>query len=162
MGPLALKNERRRLLGYKRALEQAGAEFDKALVWSGNLRSEDVAALCNEKLQGLRPDAVFATNAPTGIGVLRAFRQLNIRTPEDIAFVTFDELSVDDLFSPAVTAIVQPAFEIGFRAAEILLDRVAHPNPAASPISVRLPATLRVRDTSRPAPEFKAEAQVSC
>jgi LacI family transcriptional regulator len=160
-GPLTLKNERRRLLGYKRALERAGIAFDKALVWSGNLRPEDTAALCHEKLQHTHPDAVFATNAPTGIGVLRAFRQLNIRTPEGIAFVSFDELSVDDLFSPAVTAIVQPAFEIGFRAAEILLDRIANPNPAAGPVSVRLPATLRIRDTSRPAPELKADAQAS-
>lgn len=148
-GPLALKNERRRLLGYRKALERAGVAFDKRMVWPGTLRSEDVAALCCEKLAQTMPDAVFATNAPTGLGVLRAFRQLGIRTPEDLGFVTFDELTVDDLFSPAVTAIVQPAFEIGFRAAEILLERIRRRGETIEPASVRLPASLRVRETSR-------------
>lgn len=149
-GPLALKNERRRLLGCKRALERAGIAFEKRLVWPGNLRPEDVAAVCLENFRAARPEAVFATNAPTGLGVLRAFRQLNVRTPEDAGFVTFDELAVDDLFSPAVTAVVQPAFEIGFRAAEILLERIAQRNPVSEPASVRLPASLRIRETSRP------------
>jgi DNA-binding LacI/PurR family transcriptional regulator len=148
-GPLALKNERRRLLGYRKALERAGIAFDKHLVWAGTLRPEDVAALCREKLQTTEPDAVFATNAPTGLGVLRAFNQLRLRTPEDLGFVTFDELTVDDLFSPAVTAVVQPAFEIGFRAAEILLERIQHRGEPIEPASVRLPASLKVRETSR-------------
>ena len=149
-GPLALKNERRRLLGYRKALERGGIELDKSLVWAGTLRPEDVAALCRERLQATEPDAVFATNAPTGLGVLRAFRQLGIRTPEDVGFVSFDELTMDDLFSPAVTAIVQPAFEIGFRAAEILLERIQHRGEAIEPASVRLPASLKMRETSRP------------
>ena len=149
-GPLALKNERRRLLGGTgKRWSRAGIDFDKRLVWAGTLRPEDVADLCREKLQATEPDAVFATNAPTGLGVLRAFRQLGIRTPEDLGFVTFDELTVDDLFSPAVTAIVQPAFEIGFRAAEILLERIRHRGESIEPESVRLPASLKVRETSR-------------
>ena len=148
-GPLALKNERRRLLGYRKALERGGIDFDKSLVWAGTLRPEDVADLCRERLQATEPDAVFATNAPTGLGVLRAFRQLGIRTPEDVGFVSFDELTMDDLFSPAVTAIVQPAFEIGFRAAEILLERIRHRGEAIEPASVRLPASLKIRETSR-------------
>ena len=148
-GPLALKNERRRFLGYRKALKRGGIEFDKRLVWPGTLRPEDVAGLCVKKLRETEPDAVFATNAPTGLGVLRAFRQLGIRTPEDAGFVTFDELTVDELFSPAVTAIVQPAFEIGFRAAEILLERIRN-RESIEPASVRLPASLKIRETSRP------------
>ena len=76
---------------------------------------------------GTRPDAIFCTNGPTGLGVLRAFRDCGLRTPDDIAFVTFDELTVDDLFYPSITTVVQPAFDIGYRAAEILLDRIEDP-----------------------------------
>jgi len=83
------------------------------------------------------------------LGVLRAFRQLGMRTPEDLGFITFDELTVDELFSPAVTAIVQPAFEIGFRAAEVLLERIRN-RESIEPVSVRLPASLKIRETSRP------------
>src|SRR3954470_9188629 len=42
-GPLTLKNERQRLLGYKLAMERAGLPIEDDLVWFGNLRPEDVA-----------------------------------------------------------------------------------------------------------------------
>ena len=83
--------------------------------------------------------------------MLRAFRDLGLGTPEDIGFVTFDELTVDDLFKPAVTTVVQPAYDIGFRAAEILLQRIEERVPGAESITVRLPAKLHVRESSRPA-----------
>jgi DNA-binding LacI/PurR family transcriptional regulator len=152
-GPLALKNERKRLLGYRQALRQAGIEACDELIWNGNLRPEDVEALCVERLRAMtgRPDAIFSTNGPTALGVLRALRDCGLRTPDDIGFATFDELTVDDVFTPAVTTVVQPAGEIGYRAAEILLKRIGEDTPfdSAEPITVRLPATLRVRETSK-------------
>ena len=96
-----------------------------------------------------RPDAVFCTNGPTALGVLRAFRDCGLKTPRDIAFATFDELTVDDIFSPSITTVVQPAYDIGHRAARILLDRIEGLATDAESITVRLPATLKIRDSSR-------------
>jgi len=149
-GPLALKNERQRLLGYHRSLERAGVEAEGQLIWHGNLRPEDVAAMCRTRLRALAawPQAIFSTNGPTGLGVLRAFRDCGLRTPGDIALATFDELTVEDLFKPSITTVVQPAYDIGFRAAEILLQRIEQGAPADQAIMVRLPATLKVGDSS--------------
>jgi DNA-binding LacI/PurR family transcriptional regulator len=149
-GPLSLKNERQRLLGYEQALRRAGLAVENELIWSGNLRSEDVEAICRERLADPvhRPDAIFATNGPTGLGVLRALRGCELRTPEDIAFATFDELTVDDLFLPAITTVVQPAYDIGFRAAEILLQRIEEGFAGNEAITIRLPASLKIRDSS--------------
>jgi DNA-binding LacI/PurR family transcriptional regulator len=149
-GPITLKNERRRLQGYRQALQDAGIEIDDELIWQGNLRTDDVNEICRERLASKkrRPDAVFATNGPTALGVLRAFRDCGIETPRDIAFAAFDELVVDDLFSPSITTIVQPAYDIGFRAAEILLERIEGEGTQAPPATVRLPATLKVRASS--------------
>jgi LacI family transcriptional regulator len=147
-GPLTLKNERRRLQGYRQALEKEGIRVDEKLIWTGNLRPPEVAAMCGERLSGpQRPDALFCTNGPTALGVLRAFRDCGLRTPEDIAFATFDELTVADLFTPSITTVVQPAYDIGSRAAEILLDRINGTAPA-DPITLRLPAHLEVRASS--------------
>lgn len=149
-GPLALKNERRRVQGYRQALESEGLRVDEKLIWAGNLKPQDVTAMCRERLcgNGKRPDALFSTNAPTALAVLRALRDCGLRTPEHIGFATFDELTVADVFTPSITTVVQPAYDIGFRAAEILLDRI---NGAAEEksMTVRLPAHLAIRESSR-------------
>jgi LacI family transcriptional regulator len=150
-GPHTLRNEQRRLQGYQQALAAAGLAVEEALIWEGNFRPEDVAAICLPHLCGSarRPDAILSTNGPTGLGVLRAFRDCGLSTPKDIAFVTFDELTVDELFTPSVTTVVQPAYDIGFRAAQILLERIENGNAEGAPFTVRLPAMLRVRESSR-------------
>jgi DNA-binding LacI/PurR family transcriptional regulator len=149
-GPQTLRNEQRRLLGYQQALARAGVSAEEGLIWEGNFRPEDVAAMCVARLRdGRRPEAILSTNGPTGLGVLRAFRDCGLRTPQDIAFVTFDELTVDELFTPSITTVVQPAYEIGFRAAQILLERIENAGGERESFTVRLPATLRVRDSSR-------------
>jgi LacI family transcriptional regulator len=157
-GPLTLKNERRRLQGYKQALLSAGIEVEEDLIWQGDLRTAGVEAICRERLAdpASRPDAVFSTNGPTALGVLRAFRECGMRTPEDIAFVTIDELTVDDLFRPSITTVVQPAYDIGFRAAEILLDRIEGAAPTDETITVRLPGILKVRESSNAAGKSSA------
>ena len=151
-GPLTLRNERRRLQGYKNALQQTGIAFDDSLVWQGNLRQEDVAQLCRDRLKNgaPKPDAIFSTNGPTGLGVLRALQLSKMSTPKNIAFLTFDELTATDLFSPAITTIVQPAAAIGRRASEILLQRITGHAPSAKPIHEALPATLEIRASTRP------------
>ncbi len=148
-GPLALKNERRRLQGYREAIEAAGMAVDEELIWPGNLRAADVTSTCRDRLLNAakRPDALFCTNGPTALGVLRAFKECGLKTPDDIAFATFDELTVEDLFSPSITTVVQPAYDIGHRAAELLLDRI-NGESIEEPITVRLPAHLEVRESS--------------
>jgi len=52
-------------------------------------------------------------------------------------------------YGPAITTVVQPAYDIGSRAADILIDRVEKGGSKGQAITVRLPATLKVRDSSR-------------
>src|SRR5665213_134145 len=150
-GPLSLQNERRRLCGYEHSLTRAGIAPTESLVWQGNLRSEDLEAMCRDRLRdpASRPDAMLCTNGPTALGALRGLRDCGMKTPADIGFVTFDELTVDDLFSPAITTIVQPAYEIGSRAADILLDRIENVRAVKDVQTVRLPAALKIRESSR-------------
>jgi DNA-binding LacI/PurR family transcriptional regulator len=151
-GPLTLKNERRRLQGYRRALQAAGVPVEEQLIWTGNLRTIDVTAMCREKLSiSPRPDAIFCTNGPTALGVLRALRDCALRTPRDIAFATFDELTVDGVFSPSITTVVQPSLEIGSRAADLLLDRIERAAGLPETVTIRLTASLKVGESSQAA-----------
>jgi LacI family transcriptional regulator len=149
-GPPALDNERKRLRGYRFALERGGLRVDDRLIWTGNLKPADVMELCRERLCDSRgrPDAIFCTNGPSGLGVLRALRECGLRTPEDIGLATFDELTVADLFTPSITTVVQPAYDIGLRAAEILLGRI-NGRATENAVSIRLPAHLEVRASTQ-------------
>ena len=62
-------------------LQRAGITRKEKLVWQGNLREEDVAAMCRERLRGPhRPEAIFCTNGATALGVLRGLRDCGPRS----------------------------------------------------------------------------------
>jgi LacI family transcriptional regulator len=149
-GPLALQNEQERLRGYRSAMRRSGLTVTPSMLWKGSFESDDVARLCQEGLQdpALRPTALFGTNGVTGLAALRAMYAMGITTPKDIACVMFDELTTEDFFRPGITSVVQPAYDIGHRAVEVLLRRIGGGAEVLSLEKVRLPAKLIVRESS--------------
>jgi LacI family transcriptional regulator len=72
-----------------------------------------------------RPTAVISTGIYVSIGMLRAFTKLNTSIPEDISFISFDELyKYSDLFKTSITTIKQPVKEISVNAVELLLKKI--------------------------------------
>ena len=57
------------------------------------------------------------------IGVMKAIRQLALRCPQDVALAKFDDLALSEV-QPTLTAVEQPAYEIGYRGAELLMQRI--------------------------------------
>jgi DNA-binding LacI/PurR family transcriptional regulator len=149
-GPLTLKNERERLRGYKSALRRAGLPERDSLIWSSSFDAKDIDEACRKGLisAATRPSALFATNGVTGLGALRTIYAMGLSTPKDIVFATFDEVTVEELFQPGITSVVQPTHEIGYRAVEVLLDRIAMREPSSERTHVRLAATLVVRQST--------------
>jgi DNA-binding LacI/PurR family transcriptional regulator len=149
-GPLTLRNEQERLRGYRRALQRSGIPVRESLIWPASFEQHEVARICHKGLlkPTARPSALFATNGVTGLQALRAIYAAGLKTPGDLAFVTFDELTSDDFFHPSITSVLQPTFSIGYRAVEVLLNRIEKGRVLRSPIKVRLPATLVVRESS--------------
>lgn len=151
-GPLHLQNEQERLRGYRRALQKSGIPIREWLIWKGSFKEEEVANLCQRGLfrSADRPTALFATNGVTGLAALRTICAMGLTTPDDLAFVTFDELNSEPLFRPSITSIVQPAYEIGSRAVEVLLKRIAQGGSLENSVErVRLQARLSVRESTR-------------
>lgn len=160
-GPLTLQNEQERLRGYQKALERAGIPVQRSLIWKGSFEQEHVGDLCRAgmSLPDARPSALFATNGVTGVAALRSIYSLGLSTPRDLSFVSFDELMTEDFFRPEITCIVQPTFEMGSCAVEVLLKRLAAGEYSEIPHErVRLPATLSIRESSL-APDKAASGQ---
>lgn len=146
-GPLQLQTGRERLRGYEEALHEAEIPADPRLILQGDFREESGYRLGKQLLRrGSRPSALFVSNGVMTVGVLRAFDETGIRCPDDIALATFDDLTLDRNYH--LTAIVQPSYEIGARAATILMDRIER-KLQKDPIVVRIAPTLVIRDSSR-------------
>jgi DNA-binding LacI/PurR family transcriptional regulator len=149
-GPPSLLNEQERLLGYRRALRKAGIPFERALLWNGSFEQQQVASVCQKGFlrAEMRPSALFATNGVTGLAALRSLYGIGLTTPSDFSFVTFDEVMAEDFFRPGITSVVQPTFDMGYRAVEVLLRRIGKGKAETPREKVRLPATLKIRDSS--------------
>jgi DNA-binding LacI/PurR family transcriptional regulator len=149
-GPLTLQNEQERLHGYRQALQKAGIPSQRSLIWNSSFDQQHVAGMCqNGFLQlGGRPTALFATNGVTGLAALRSLYAVGLSTPKDFSFVMFDELTAEDFFRPGVTSVVQPTFDMGYQAVEVLLRRIEKGEGKKPREKVRLPATLTVRESS--------------
>ena len=76
----------------------------------------------------IKPDGIFTSNNLITVGAFQALRANNIRIPQDIALVGFDETTWGNVVEPPLTIISQPTEDIGRSAIELLLQRIETPN----------------------------------
>jgi DNA-binding LacI/PurR family transcriptional regulator len=148
-GPLGLLSARERYKGYQDALQEAEIEVVRSLVQEGDYRKESGHSL-GKKLAKMRnrPSAIFVCNGLMALGVLEAFDEMGIRCPEDIALATFDDVAMVGSLHPRLTTVVQPSYEIGSRAAAMLMDRVEGKLNGAFQ-TIRIAPTLRLDASER-------------
>jgi LacI family transcriptional regulator len=153
-GRADLASAQLREAGYRRALAAAGITVDERLVRDGGYQEDQSAAVAHELLTlPDRPTAVFAANDSSAFGVLRAATALGLRVPEDLSVIGFDDVPQASTTTPPLTTVAQPLAELGSRAVEMLLTMLRG-EPASA--HVRLPTTLRVRQSTGPAPTTTA------
>ena len=125
-GPIDETSGGERLEGYRRALERRGLVFDDSLVrvtdWEISGGDEAVRDLFENSPR--RPTAIFFANSQLLLGGYKAFNQLNLRIPEDVAVVSFDPPHVIDSLVPRPTTLDRFEERIGSTAARRLLDLI--------------------------------------
>lgn len=110
-----------RLIGYRKALAEAGLDRDDLVAYG------DFSAASAEhavyRLLDRRPDtdAVFASSDLMATGVLRALRRLGRRVPCDVAVIGFDDAPLARHTCPPLTTVRQPVEDLGAGAVEELL-----------------------------------------
>jgi len=68
--------------------------------------------------------ALVSLNEIAAMGAIRALRDANIRVPEDVSVVGFDDIHVAAYNTPRLTTVRQPLHDMGESAARILLQRI--------------------------------------
>ena len=76
-------------------------------------------------------------------------KEKNISMPDEVAFIGFTNLKVAHLLNPSLSTIVQPAFEIGQTAAELLLDSIERkPQNIEQFRTIKIPTEMEIRKSS--------------
>jgi LacI family transcriptional regulator len=111
--------------GYRKALSDAGVSLDPALVLQGDYRCEGGYESAQTFFTMAKPPtAIFASNDLTAYGVLDAAKKYEVRVPEDVAVVGFDDIVPSIHVHPTLTTVHHPFKEMGSSAAQLLLSMI--------------------------------------
>jgi LacI family transcriptional regulator len=138
-----------RLTGYRTGLRNAGLQYDERLVVRIPLHSPDTEARIEALLDDRGPTAIFAANNALAEQAWRVLRRRGLRIPGDVSLVGFDDVPWMGMVEPGITVVDQPTFELGRRAARLLLRRLH--GPTLAPAVEILQPHLVVRGSTGPA-----------
>ena len=146
-GPMVEDCSQDRLAGYQAALEDAGLDFDPSLVVEGDWS----ATSGNQALQTLRErcvqfSALFAQNDRMAVGAIYALRNLDLKVPQDVSVIGFDDMPLASYFDPPLTTICHDVFSTGCEAVRLLIQSLEQPD--LPPKQIHLPAELILRQST--------------
>jgi LacI family transcriptional regulator len=98
--------------------------------------------------RGHAPTAVVAANDLIALGVIEAAKERGLRCPRDISVIGFNDMPFADKFTPPLTTVRIPEYEIGRRAAQLLRSRIDDPEQQAE--TVLIAPELIVRGSTAP------------
>jgi LacI family transcriptional regulator len=157
-GRLNLSNAQHRLEGFRQALQESDLPLPEEYVQTGDFRLES-GYECGKRLMQLPnpPTAIFCCNNKMTLGLMRALGELRIPCPQRVSVLGFDDFDWAANFSPRLTTVAQPTYEMGRRATELLLQMIQSAKNGTEPHLcqvVVLRNELRIRDST--APPFNA------
>lgn len=144
-GPLVTSTARERLAGYRRGLRLTGNPLDPRQVRVSDYKAAGGYKATVELLAATPPpDALFVTNSLMTLGAMHALADRHVDIPSEFGIVGFDDNPWTGITRPSLSTVSQPTYDIGRRAAELLVSgRPGHP-----PMTLTLPTSLLVRDSS--------------
>ena len=151
-GALLPQNSIDRFLGYKKALEDHGLEFDSTLVYiCENVNYEDGRRAAKQLLsEHSNVDGVFAITDMAAIGALAVFNEAGIKVPEDIAVMGFSNWFISSAITPSLSTIDQPGYEMGKTTFKTLFKEMKA-KKKEKPVThqtIELPTNLIVRNST--------------
>ena len=147
-GSVDVSTSEDRLSGYKRAMQEAGAQAEELFYYGTFTQASGYELARQAMAQTPRPTAIFAANNLIAIGALWALQDMGLKVPEEIAVVSFDDLPQNLVAYPFLTVATQPAYEMSKKATELLIARLNGKVAENDCQSIILPVELITRTSS--------------
>ena len=132
-----------RIQGYKKALSNYSIDFDAQLIKSGDSKAESGFNMAKELINTTDITALLVSNNMMTIGAIKYTSQSNIKIPDQIAVIGYDDYEWVNITNPPLTVVKQPAYEIGQKSAEFLIEKIE--NPKSIYKEYRFPAEIVMR-----------------
>ncbi|MFC0272636.1 LacI family DNA-binding transcriptional regulator [Metabacillus herbersteinensis] len=138
-----------RLEGYKQALQSNGLKVSQSLIQIVGEGKGEVEDAVKKLLHSSdRPDAIFSTNNMMTLEILEGIKNQQLKVPEDITLVGYDETIWAKHLNPPLTTVNQPAYEMGSLAAKKLIHLIeAKGVESEIPKVVSLEPSLIIRES---------------
>jgi DNA-binding LacI/PurR family transcriptional regulator len=158
-GPAGIDVAEERLGGYRDAFRSLGIPLRESFIIHSSFGQDGgYEAMVRLLNMSKRPRAVVLANNLMTLGALQAINERQVRIPEDLALVGFDDMPWAALLRPPLTAVAQPAEDLGKAAAQLLLERLKDPRRIVR--QVVLPTRLIVRASCGATAEAQTGRQV--
>ncbi|MBE3702301.1 substrate-binding domain-containing protein [Vibrio parahaemolyticus] len=145
-GPLIKHQAQMRYEGYKRAMNEAGLDFNANWIIESDFECEGgYQAFKKMAERGKLPSSIFVSNDMMAMGVINAANELGIKVPDDLSIIGYDDIHIAKFMSPSLTTIHQPKYRLGQAAVETLVRRLDDKSNEAQ--VVQLEPTLVVRNS---------------
>lgn len=146
MGPKEVPSSAVRLAGNQKVLQESHLNYHLFQTTSFKLEeAEETAEQFFEKFPSA--DSVIASNDVYAMAVMKEALKRGRRIPEDFQIIGYDDMPFSRMVYPGLTTIAQPAYEIGYKGAELLCDILEKGFVESS--RIQLPVTLKIRESVR-------------
>lgn len=121
-----------RLLGFRKALRDRSIPFDESFVQGSKFDAEDGYLSARTLLaRPDRPTALFSCSSIAALGAMKACAEMDLKVPDDVSIIGFDEFPYASLLATPLTTIAQPTGALGENASRILLEWIESGEPPA-------------------------------
>ncbi len=146
-GPQGLTVSSQRFKGYRDCLLRHELPLREELILNTNFKVES-AIVPTIRLLGLPepPDAIFGVNDQVAIGAMRVAIDKQLKIPQQIAFVGFDNHPISAYIAPSLTTVSRPGRKIGVEASRLFLNQINGAPDYRE--TIVLPSELIIRESS--------------
>lgn len=138
----------RRADGYRLAMQEAGLYDQRLEIMTPQPSTVALGAELMRRVLAELPDcdAVFFCNDDLAHGAIFHCQRAGVQVPQQVAVAGFNDLAASSLMVPSLTTVDTPRYQVGYRAASLLLDVIAGREPEARRIDLGF--TLREREST--------------
>lgn len=132
--------------GFQKALDMYGLSYNPDYLASVHIEGVQ-DAFGNMLAMPAPPEAVLAGNDLVLFEVLQYVKKHGLAIPEDMGVIGIDDVNFADFFNPSLTTVAQPTFEMGRKAAGLLLEEIQFGKTKDAPCVHRFQPTLKRRSS---------------